>query len=331
MEYKDYYAILGVPKDADEKTIKSAYRKLARTHHPDVNPGNPQAEQTFKEINEAHAVLSDAEKRKMYDRFGAEWEQYQRAGVGPDDVPFGRPGPEGARTYSRTMSPEEFQEIFGRGFGTSYTGGFSSGSGEFSDFFEALFGGGLGGATRVRTASRPRQGRDVETDVEITLEEALHGTTRVIQWEDGQRIEVKVPPGVNTGSRVRISGQGEPGLSGGPPGDLYLNITVSPHPKFKREGNNLRVSVPVDLYTAVLGGEVRVPTLERAVVLTIPAGTQNGRTFRLRNLGMPNLRKPEQRGDIYATAEVMLPTHMTPEKQRLFEQLRDLERGDRKA
>ena len=331
MEVKDYYAILGVSRDADQQEIKRAYRKLARTHHPDVNPGDSQAEQRFKEINEAYAALSDPEKRKMYDKFGAEWEQYQRAGVGPDDVPFGRPSaaPGGARTYSRTISPEEFEAIFGRGFGGGFGGGFGDGeaSGGYSDFFEALFGGGGPGGSRVRTAPRPRQGRDVEADVEITLEEAYRGTQRTMQWQDGQRIQVSVPPGVKTGSRVRITGQGEPGAVGGAAGNLYLNITVLPHQTFTREGDDLRVAVPVDLYTALLGGEVQVPAMERPVVLNIPAGTQNGRTFRLKGLGMPKLRHPEQHGDLYAEASVVLPSRLSDQERSLFEELRDLQQG----
>ena len=328
MEYKDYYAILGVPKNADEKAIKSAYRKLARTHHPDVNPDKPEAEQRFKEINEAYAVLSDDEKRKMYDKFGAEWEDYQRAGFGPNDAPMrGRPG--GARGTTRTMTPEEFQEIFGRGgFGGRTTGGFTGsfggGSGDFSDFFEAMFGGGMAGGAGARTSIRPRKGRDIETAIEVSLEEAFSGTTRALQWEGGRRIEATVPRGVRTGSRVRLSGQGESGSNGGQAGDLYLNITVAPHPQFQREGDDLRVTVPVDLYSAVLGGEAEVPTLERPVVLTVPAGTQNGQSIRLRGLGMPKLRTPEQRGDLYAEVNVHVPTELNAEQRGLFEQLRAL-------
>lgn len=324
MEYKDYYATLGVPKNADDKVIKSAYRKLARAHHPDVNPGKPEAEQRFKEINEAYAVLSDPDKRKMYDRFGAEWEGYQRAGFGPDDAPA-RGAPGGQRGYARTMTPEEFQEVFGRGFGRSAPGGSSTsfGGGQYSDFFEALFGGGLGGAR----AARASRGQDIDAAVEVSLEEAFSGTRRSMQWEDGRRIEVTVPRGVRTGSRVRLSGQGGAGASGGSTGDLYLNVTVQPHPQFTREGDDLRVAVPVDLYTAVLGGEVRVPTLERPVLLTVPAGTQNGRSIRLRGLGMPSLRNPEQRGDLYAVVDVQLPASLTDEQRALFERLRALARA----
>ncbi|RME60400.1 MAG: J domain-containing protein [Caldilineae bacterium] len=316
MEVKDYYRILGVSKDADEKEIKKAYRKLARQYHPDMNPGDAEAEQRFKEISEAYAVLSDPEKRKKYDRFGAQWEQYERAGVNPDDFArgFGGFGSPGGQTYTRTITPEEFEQIFG-GFGGS--GGMGGGMSGFSDFFESLFGGGPS-RTRQRSgfegfSTRTPRPRTAEAEAEITLEEAFHGTTRTLQREDGRRIEVTIPKGVRTGSKVRA-------------GDVTLRIRVKPHSRFRREGDDLYVTVPVDLYTAVLGGEVQVPTLERPVMLTIPAGTQNGKRFRLRGLGMPKLKTPDQRGDLYAEVEVQVPTRLSPEERRLFEQLRALRR-----
>jgi curved DNA-binding protein len=329
VEYKDYYSILEVSRDADPKELRKAFRRLARKHHPDVNPNDPQAEQRFKEISEAYTVLSDPEKRSLYDRFGNQWEQYQQAqaaGVSPED--FARQGrgaePGGPRTYTRTMTPEEFEEIFGRmggarGFRSAGAPGAEEG---YSDFFETLFGGGWGAGARAQP--RPRPGRDVEATAQVSLEEAFHGATRLLQSQDGRRIEARIPPGVRTGSRVRLSGEGEPGSNGAANGDLYLNIEVLPHARFTREGDDLRVSVPVDLYTAMLGGEIEVPTLERPVALTIPAGTQNGRTFRLRNLGMPKLRNPEQRGDLFAEVEVRLPTELSAEQRRLLEQMREL-------
>lgn len=331
MEYRDYYTMLGVSKNASEKEIRTAFRKLARQYHPDVNPGNAEAEQKFKEINEAYTVLSDPEKRQLYDRFGVEWEQYQRAqaaGMKPEE--FARrqsaAGAGGPRTYSRTMTPEEFEEIFGGMGGFRDVGGAPRATGadaDFSDFFESLFGDRQRAAGAPGGQPRPRRGGDIEANVQITLEEALTGAERTLSYEDGQRIEVKVPRGVDTGARVRISGKGRPGRSGGPPGDLYLHIEVLPDPRFRREGDDLHVDVPVDLYTAVLGGEVEVATLERPVVLNIPAGTQNGRTFRLRGLGMSDLRNPDRRGDLYATVDVRLPTQLTPAQRRLFEQLRE--------
>ncbi len=323
---KDYYSILGVPKNADEKAIKKAYRKLARKYHPDVNPGDKAAEQRFKEINEAYQVLSDPEKRKMYDRFGPDWEQYEKAGVGPEDFARGfRPGGPGAPGgYTRTVTPEEFEQMFGGGMG-------GVGAGGFEDIFESLFGGragpGAGGrGFRERTPLR-RRGQDITVPVEITLEEAFHGTNRTLQMDDGRRIQVRIPRGVKTGSRVRVSGEGAPGVGGGKPGDLYLEIRVKPHPRFQREGDNLRVKAPVDLYTAVLGGEVQVPTLERPVALKIPPGTQNGKVFRLRGLGMPHMKNPDKRGDLYAVVDVKIPTDLTPEEKELFQRLRELRRA----
>lgn len=319
MEYKDYYKVLGVDKNADEKAIKKAYRQLARKYHPDKNPGDKEAEQRFKEISEAYAVLSDAEKRKKYDRFGAQWQQYERAGVNPDDMRgFGGFGQGG---YGRSVSPEEFEQMFG-GMGGNANG--------FSDFFETLFG---GAGTRRNTYGTPfdgqstrarsHRGQDVETPVQVTLEEAFRGTKRTLQRDGAGRLEVNIPAGVRTGSRVRISGEGSPGY-GAAAGDLYLVIEVLPHARFSRENDDLTVKIDVDLYTAVLGGEVQVPTLERAVLLTIPAGTQNGKRFRLRGLGMPSLRG-EASGDLYAEVSVVLPQSLSHEERKLFEQLRGLQ------
>ena len=326
MQYKDYYKILGVSKDATEKEIKKAYRNLARKYHPDANPDDPKAEERFKEINEAHEVLSDPEKRRKYDQFGSQWQNYARAGGGNvDDFvrqwSSGQPGRGGVHT--RTVSPEEFAQMFG------------GGAGGFSDFFETLFGGGMRGggfdpfggsgrgAAYTQTPSRPVRGRDIEQPVEISLEEAYRGATRILQ-HNGERLEVKIPRGVKTGSRVRVAGKGEPGLNGGPPGDFYLRVKVLPHPRFTREGDDLRVKVPVDVYTLMLGGEVQVPTLDRPLMLTIPAGTQNGKVFRLRGQGMPKLRKPDERGDLYAVIDAQIPRNLSEEEKKLVRQLQAL-------
>ena len=334
MEYQDYYKVLGVPKDADEKEIKRAFRKLAQQYHPDKNPGNPQSEAKFKEINEAYTVLSDADKRSKYDRFGSQWEQYARAGGRPEDFDWGRWGgtPGGAGgTYTRTVSPEEFEQMFG-GFGGGGAGGFSS-------FFDALFGGGMGGRAgpqyrqaRPRPEGSPQDPRgagfgfdprmaqqpaQTEVPVDITLEEAYHGSTRMLQVEGGKRMEVNIPRGVKTGSKVRMRG-------GSDQRDIFLKINVLPHERFTREGDDLRVNVAVDLYTAVLGGEAQVPTLDGGLMLTIPAGTQNGRTFRLRGQGMPHLRKPDQRGDLLAVVQATLPAQLSERERSLFEELRSL-------
>lgn len=324
MEYRDYYKILGVAKTADQDAIKKAYRKLARQYHPDVNPGDKKAEERFKDINEAYEVLSDPEKRQKYDQFGAQWQQYERAGGRPDDFwqQWGGAAQGSRQTYTRTVSPEEFEQIFGQG-----------GEGGFSDFFEALFGS-MGGRRTTGFGAgsgfgepRPRRGRDVEHPVEITLEEAFQGTTRLLQREDGRQTEVKIPRGAKTGTRVRLSGEGGAGAAGGAAGDLYLRVEVLPHNRFERDGDDLKVTVPVDLYTAVLGGRVEVPTLAGPVKLTIPPETANGRIFRLRGQGMPQLRAPEQRGDLYATIDVQLPRGLSEKERNLFEQLRDLRKS----
>jgi curved DNA-binding protein len=333
MDYKDYYKILGVERNANEKELKRAFRKLAQKYHPDKNPGDKAAEAKFKEINEAYTVLSDADKRSKYDRFGAQWEQYERGGGRAEDFDWGgwsTMGSNGGRSSTRTMTPEEFEQMFGGAGGAGGAGGFSS-------FFDTLFGtGGAGmgsGGTQYRTRTSPRYGFNFDprpgqqvgapaetrsdVDVEITLDEAYRGTSRLLQTEDGTRMEVNIPRGVKTGSRVRMRG----GIGGA---DVYLRVTVAPDPRFTREENNLRVSLPVDLYTALLGGEAEVPTLDRPVVLTIPAGTQNGKTFRLRGLGMPDVKNPDQRGDLLAVVEVQLPANLSSEEKRLFEELRKL-------
>lgn len=307
MEYKDYYKILGVPKNANDKDIKGAYRKLARKLHPDINPNDKSAQEKFKDVNEAYEVLGDPEKRKKYDELGANWqqfEQYQRAG---GQGPFQWGG--GGGPQYRTVNPEEFEQIFGDLGGTS-------------DFFRTFFGG-LGGQPRARTV-RPRRGQDFEAPVQVSLEEAYKGTKRTLQL-DGRRIEVNIKPGVKTGSRVRVAGQGYPGANAGEAGDLYLNVEVLPNPLYERHGDDLSTNVPMDLYTAILGGEVRVPTLKGGqLLLKIPPQTQNGKQFRLAGKGMPKLNDPNAFGDLYVKANVVLPENLSEKEFNLFRELAEI-------
>jgi curved DNA-binding protein len=319
MEYRDYYQTLGVSKDASEKEIKRAFRKLAREYHPDVNPGDAKAEERFKAINEAHEVLSDPEKRAKYDQLGSAWRDWDRQGGRPGDFNWGQwtTGAPGGQRFTYTTA-EDLGDLFG-------------GSNPFSDFFSQIFGGIGGGAGAssggFRYQPRSQRGQDYEQEVEISLREAYRGTTRVLQ-KDGRRLEVKIPPGAQTGTRVRMAGEGGAGAAGGATGDLYLRVRVSPDPQLERQDDDLHVTAPVDLYTAVLGGKVRVPTLSGFVILTVPAGTSNGRTFRLRGKGMPRLRKPDQHGDLYAKLDVQLPTSLTSRQRELFEELQRISRKE---
>jgi len=313
MEFKDYYAALGVAPDADEQTIKQAYRKLARQYHPDVNPGDTQAEERFKEINEAYQALSDPERRRKYEELREQYQRWQQRG-GRGDFDWGR-GQAAPGQYTYSASPEDMEDIFGD-------------ASPFSDFFSSIFGQAADGPTRRAREVRPRRGRDVEAPVEITLEEAFRGTTRGIQIGD-RRIEARIPPGVRSGSRVRLAGQGSPGAAGGPAGDLYLNVEIAPHPQFERDGDDLRENVPVDIYTAATGGQVRVPTLDGAVKLKIPPRTQADRVFRIKGKGMPRREKPTERGDLYARVKLVLPEPLSDTELETLRQLAQARRGER--
>jgi molecular chaperone DnaJ len=326
MAKKDYYEVLGVKRGASEREIKQAYRKLARKYHPDVNPGDQSAEAKFKEINEAYEVLSDKEKRAKYDRFGDKWQyadQFTQAGT--QQTPFWD---------------------FSRGGAT----GFRFDGDDLGSLFEELIRGSRAG-TYTRRA-RSRRGQDIEHPVEVTLEEAYHGATRLLNLEVGEscascqgsgliqnvpcsvcrgsgvvsrlkRLEVKIPPGVRDGSRVRIAGKGGQGYGGAANGDLYLVVSVRPHAVFKRSGDDLNVEVGVPLTVAVLGGEVQVPTLKGKLALKVPPETQNGRIFRLTGQGMPRLGKSGH-GDLMAKVSVVLPTRLSDREKELFRQLGEL-------
>jgi len=326
MEFKDYYQTLGVTKSSSDKEIKQAFRKLARKHHPDVNPGDKAAEAKFKEINEAYEVLGDADKRRKYDELGANWRMYEQAqqqgqpwpgaadfggGGGAWNINMGGPG------GYRTMTEEEMHELFGN-------------EDPFSDFFRTFFGGAQREAGRPRAgrASRSQKGRDIEHEVELTLEEAFHGATRRISIKQGghaRSVDVRIPVGVRDGSRVRAAGEGESGSNGGAAGDLYLRVRIRPHPVFERKGTDLHARLSLPLTTAVLGGEVQVPTITGSVRLKIPETTQSGQVFRLKGHGMPAVGRIDDRGDLYVTAEIQLPRALTREQREYFEALAKLE------
>jgi curved DNA-binding protein len=297
MAGKNYYNILGVNRSATERELKQAYRKRARQHHPDVNPGDKSAEEKFKQINEAYEVLSDEKKRRKYDKYGDQWQhadQFEQQARQQPGWNFQQGG--GGRVY---FSEEEAGSIF-------------------DDLFRG-FGGRAGGRPQ------PRKGRDLEFPLEVTLEEAYSGTTRTLSMADGKRLEVTIPPGVKDGSRVRISGKGGEGY-GGVKGDLYLVTSVKPHHLFHRHGDDLYVDVSVPLVVAMLGGEVKLTTPKGKLSLKIPPETQNGRTFRLAGQGMPHLGD-SSRGDLLAQVKVALPTKLTDEEKELFQKLGRLRPG----
>ncbi len=305
MEYKDYYKILDVePKTALDE-IKKAYRKLARKYHPDVNPGDKEAENKYEELNEANAVLTDPEKRAKYDRLGASWHASQQQEPSGDfDWSQWIDGLDPDSNIDLDAFLNDLRE--------------QSENREFSDFFQAVF------ATMGQQArSAPRKGDDYHQEIEISLEEAFKGTTRVLNI-GGRRIKVKIPRGAKTGTQVRVRGEGASGQGGAAKGDLYLAIKIAPHPLFERVGDDLYAELPVDLYTAILGGEAIVPTFGGKVKLRIPPETQSGRTFRLKGQGMPKLDNTDERGDLYAKAMVQLPENLSPEEIELFEELADI-------
>jgi DnaJ-class molecular chaperone len=294
--------VLGVDRNASDKEIRSAYRRLARKHHPDVNPNDQASETIFKEVNAAHDVLSDPEKRRKYDKYGDQWEhadeieRMQRA--------------RGGRTGNVRFTATDLGDL-GDGI-------------DLGSIFGGIFGGGNRGFDAETRTRRPPA--NVEQPVEVTLEEAAAGTTRMLMVEgdhgDSRRLEVKIPPGVDNGSRVRIAGEGRASF-GGQRGDLYLVVSVRPNPNFERKGDDLYTDVEVPLTTPILGGEVEVQGLSRKVALKLPPGTQNGQHFRLTGLGMPKLGQPDKRGDLFARVKVQLPKQPTDEQKKLFEQLKE--------
>ncbi len=309
MEFKDYYKTLGVSKDATADEIKKAYRKLAMKYHPDRNPDNKQAEEKFKEITEAHEVISDPEKRKKYDTLGSNWKQYQNAGnAGNRYSPFG-----GAQQGGSYNFKGDFGDLFGS------TGG-------FSDFFESFFGtrfkqSGGGSSSPFNRASK---GADYEAKLNITLEETYNGADRKITV-GGTTLKLKIEPGIRDGKKLRIKNHGAPGRNGGSNGDLYLNVHVIDHPFYEIEGDDLIYNLDVDLFTAVLGGKTTIKTLDgRKLSLEIPKESDNGKLLKLKKLGMPRNGDVNNRGDLYVRLIVQLPKKLSKEEKKLFEKLAEL-------
>jgi len=330
MATKDLYEVLGVKRDAGPKEIRTAYRRLARKYHPDVNPGDKTAEERFKEINNAHEILSDPEKRKKYDKYGDKWEY-------ADQI----------EEMQRKQTAGDFFRRSQRG-PSDPAGGFDTDA-DLGDIFGNIF------RQRPRRQPLRRKGEDIDYPVEVTLEEATNGTLRTLQMQvpetctvcggtgrisgatchvceglgstiEQKRIEVKIPAGVQEGSRIRVAGKGQPGLNGGPNGDLYLLVSLKGHDRFERKGDDLYEEVPLHLTDAVLGSEIEVPTMNGRVMLNVPPETQNGRTFRLAGLGVPHLNG-NGKGDLYAKVKVVLPSKLGQRERELFEELRALQGG----
>ena len=302
MIYKDYYKALGVEKTATPAEIKKAYRALANKYHPDKANGDKAAEEKFKEINEANEVLSDPVKRKKYDRFGADWKHYEESGAQPGGFDWSKYASSGGQTH-RT---------------SAYGSDAAFGEENVNDLFEMLFGQRSG--QRPGRRSAVLRGEDFETETTLSLEEAYHGTTRLIHL-NGLTIKVTIKPGVADQQMLRIAGKGGGGLNGGPNGDLYLTVKVAPHPEFHTEGNDLRRDLPVPLYVAILGGKTQIKTPKGSVTVSIPKGTPNGKELRLRGLGMPIYAKKNKFGDLLVRVDIALPENLSEEEIDLFGKL----------
>jgi len=313
MDYKDYYKLLGVKRGASEEEIKRAYRKLALEYHPDRNPGNKQAEERFKEINEAYQVLSDPQKRARYDQLGESYTRWQQRGS-PGGFNWEEWFTQAPGMGNTRVHVNDFGDLFG-------TRGGNGGMGDFSDFFRRIFGG-MGEAASGRGWGGQAAANQYQQELSISLQEAYTGATRRIEL-DGRRIEVKIPAGAKTGTKVRVAEAVQ--QPNGRKADLYLLIQVAEDPRFRREGDHLYTEASIDLYTAVLGGEVNVPTLSGNVMLTIPAGVQPGQKIRLAGKGMPQLKNPDRKGDLFVTLKVKLPRNLTPEQRTIFQKLAQMQ------
>ncbi len=319
MDYKDYYKILGVSKTATQDEIKKAFRKLAMKYHPDKNAGDKTAEAKFKEVNEANEVIGDAEKRRKYDELGSNWNAYQQGGQTGGGFDWGK--------YQQQYSGQGGQNYstnFGD-FGSSFGGG----GGGFSDFFEAFFGGAGSGFTggKQRSGGRKQQikGEDTQAELPISLEDAFNGAEKIFEI-GGQKIKLKIKKGSYDGQTLKLAGKGYPGHNNGPNGDLLLTLKLQKHPLYNRIDDDLYMDLPLDIFTAVLGGKLDVTTLKGKIKITIPPETSNGKTLRLGGLGMPKYGKDSQHGDLFVKIELQTPKDLTTEEKKLFEELQKLRR-----
>jgi curved DNA-binding protein len=288
MEYKDYYKVLGVDKKASADDIKKAYRKLAVKYHPDKNPGDKKAEDQFKEINEANDVLGDPAKRKKYDELGSNWQQYAQQWNNQDGA-----GSRSQRSRQRTGNDDSM----------------------FSDFFESIFGFG-----DQRRSNVQRKGEDQQAEATISLMEAFHGTSRQVNLND-HKLKLNLKPGIVSGQILKMKEKGGPGRNGGPAGDLYITVNISPDSKYERKGNDLYCEEPLNVFTAMLGGKEPVQTIDKTVSITIPPATDSNKTFRLKGMGMPDYKDPTIRGDLYVKMVINVPKDLTPEEKEMLEKI----------
>lgn len=305
MDFKDYYKILGIEQNASLDDIKKAYRKLALKYHPDKNPNNKKAEDKFKEINEANEVLSDPEKRKKYDELAESLKHHKEQGSRNENFDWSR--------WSQQRDG---------GFSSRTGGNIFEGEGEFSDFFESIFGGHFGGKSNVQM-----KGQDYEAEIEVSLEEVYHGSTRRIQVNE-QTLQIKIKPGVKSGQVLRLKGKGAKGVNGGPQGDLLLSVIIAKHPHYREKGYDLYCSIPVNLYNAILGGKQIIRTMKGNIRIDIPKGIENGQVLRLKGLGMPKFESANEHGDLYAKVDVVLPKNLSNKETELFKQLADIRKHE---
>lgn len=296
MQYVDYYKILELDKSATTEQIKKAYRKLARKYHPDLNPDNKEANKMFQQINEAHEVLSDPEKRKKYDQYGKDWQH--------------------ADQFEQQRSRQKYSNSNSGGYGDAQ--GFEEGYGDFSSFFESMFGRQEGQSRQARF-----RGQDYQAELQLSLEEASQTQQRTLTV-NGKNVRITIPAGVENGQKIKLKGYGAAGMNGSQPGDLYITFSINNHPRFKRLGNDLHTTVDLDLYTAVLGGEKTIDTLDGKIKLKIVPESQNGTKMRIKGKGFPVYKQEGKHGDLYVTFNVLLPTDLSEKEKELFRTLSDL-------